>query len=82
MITHGAVAVDDSTIYIAGGFVGPHPGPQTDHVWKYDTVTRTWSAGPALPGARGAGALVRLGRELHFFGGTERDLIKIGRAHV
>ncbi len=73
-ITHGAVAVDGQTIYIAGGFIGRHPGPQTNHVWKYNVTTNTWSAGPNLPGARGAGALVRLGRELHFFGGTERDL--------
>ncbi|GGR06692.1 NPCBM/NEW2 domain-containing protein [Deinococcus ruber] len=73
-ITHGAVAVDGTTIYIAGGFVGTHPGPQTSHVWKYNTLTDTWSAGPPLPAARGAGAMVRLGRELHFFGGTERDL--------
>lgn len=74
-VTHGAVAVDGTIIYIAGGFVGPHPGPQTNHVWKYDTVARTWSLGPSLPEARGGGALVRQGRELHFFGGTERDLI-------
>ncbi|ULH17590.1 NPCBM/NEW2 domain-containing protein (plasmid) [Deinococcus sp. KNUC1210] len=73
-ITHGAVAVDGTAIYIAGGFIGTHPGPQTSHVWKYDTLTDTWSAAPPLPAARGAGAMVRLGRELHFFGGTERDL--------
>ncbi|UQN09750.1 NPCBM/NEW2 domain-containing protein [Deinococcus sp. QL22] len=73
-ITHGAVAVDGQTIYVAGGFVGNHPGPQTAHVWKYDVSTDTWSAGPNLPGARGGGALVRLGRTLHFFGGTERDV--------
>ncbi|WP_019009265.1 NPCBM/NEW2 domain-containing protein [Deinococcus aquatilis] len=73
-ITHGAVAVDGQTIYMAGGFVGTHPGPQTAHVWKYNVGTNTWSAGPNLPGARGAGALVKLDRTLHFFGGTERDL--------
>jgi hypothetical protein len=73
-ITHGAVAVDGQTIYVAGGFVGNHPGPQTAHVWKYNVGTNTWTAGPNLPGARGGGALVRLGRTLHFFGGTERDV--------
>ncbi|MFB9993280.1 NPCBM/NEW2 domain-containing protein [Deinococcus oregonensis] len=73
-ITHGAVAVDGQTVYIVGGFVGPHPGPQTAHVWKYNVATDTWSAGPNLPGARGAGAAVKLDRTLHFFGGTERDL--------
>lgn len=73
-LTHSAVAVDGQTIYLVGGFVGAHPGPQTAHVWKYDVGTNTWSAGPNLPGARGGGALVKLGRTLHFFGGTERDL--------
>ncbi|WP_019586564.1 NPCBM/NEW2 domain-containing protein [Deinococcus apachensis] len=73
-ITHGAVAVDGTTVYIAGGFIGNHPGPQTNHVWKYDTAAQTWSAGVPLPGARGGGAMVRLGRQLHFFGGVERDL--------
>ncbi|TDE86182.1 NPCBM/NEW2 domain-containing protein [Deinococcus sp. S9] len=72
-LTHGAVAVDGQTVYVAGGFVGDHPGPQTNHVWKYDTVRNTWSPAPSLPGARGGGALVRVGRELHFFGGTERE---------
>ncbi|WP_420593702.1 Kelch repeat-containing protein [Deinococcus sp.] len=73
-LTHAAVAEDGSTIYIAGGFIGNHPGPQTNHVWKYDTLTNTWSKGTPLPGARGGGALVRIGRILHFVGGVERDL--------
>ncbi|WP_420597535.1 NPCBM/NEW2 domain-containing protein [Deinococcus sp.] len=73
-LTHAAVAEDGSTIYIAGGFIGNHPGPQTNHVWKYDTMNNTWSAGTPLPGARGGGALVRIGRTLHFVGGVERDL--------
>ncbi|GBF06815.1 glycosyl hydrolase family protein [Deinococcus aerius] len=73
-VTHGAVAVDGTTVYIAGGFVGNHPGPQTDRVWKYNAATDAWSAGVPLPAARGGGALVRLGRELHFFGGVERNL--------
>jgi N-acetylneuraminic acid mutarotase len=73
-LTHAAVAADGTVIYVAGGFVGNHPGPQTNRVWKYDTARNIWSAGPPLPGARGGGALVRLGRNLHFFGGVERDL--------
>lgn len=73
-LTHAGVAVDDSFVYLAGGFVGNHPGPQTEHVWRYDVTQDTWQAMPNLPRALGAGALVRLGRELHFFGGTERSL--------
>ncbi|WP_051935670.1 NPCBM/NEW2 domain-containing protein [Deinococcus sp. YIM 77859] len=72
-LTHAGLAVDGQAIYLAGGFLGNHPGPQTDHVWKYDVASDTWSAMPPLPAARGGGALVRLGRELHFFGGTQRS---------
>ena len=73
LVTHAGVAVDGQSIYLAGGFLGNHPGPQTDHVWRYDVGSDTWSALPGLPVARGAGALVRLGRELHYFGGVDRD---------
>jgi N-acetylneuraminic acid mutarotase len=72
-ITHGGTAVDGHLIYIAGGFVGDHPGPHTDHVWIYDTLQDSWAAGPPLPDGRAGGALVRLGRTLHFFGGTQRQ---------
>lgn len=71
-ITHAAQAVDGETIYLIGGYVGDHPGPSTARVWKYNTRTNTWSAGPSLPAGRGAGAAVRLGRNLHFFGGATR----------
>ncbi len=74
VVTHAGVAVDGSNIYLAGGFVGDHPGPQTDHVWRYDSTADRWTALPPLPGARGAGALVRQGRDLHYFGGTERTV--------
>ncbi len=70
--THSGTAQDGDYFYIAGGFVGPHPGPITDHVWRYHIPTNTWSAFVPLPAARGAGMVVRLGRELHFFGGTVR----------
>ena len=72
-LTHAGVAADGQTVYVAGGFIGDHPGPQTDHVWKYDVQHDAWTPGPPLPAARGGGALVLLGGELHFFGGTERD---------
>ncbi|WP_052351645.1 NPCBM/NEW2 domain-containing protein [Deinococcus pimensis] len=72
-VTHAGTAVDGGVVWLAGGFVGDHPGPQTNHVWKYDTVRNTWSRGPDLPAARGGGALARVGRQLHFFGGTVRS---------
>jgi N-acetylneuraminic acid mutarotase len=72
-VTHAGVAVADGVIWIAGGFAGDNPGAASNDVWKYDTALRRWDPGPSLPGARGAGALVRLDRALHYFGGVLRD---------
>lgn len=72
-ITHSGAAVDGRYIYLAGGFVGDHPGPITEHAWRYDTQTDTWTPFVPLPAARGGGMLVRLDRELHFFGGNVRQ---------
>lgn len=68
-VTHITPAVDGASIWIAGGFVGDHPGPVTAEVWRYDTAANQWSPGPPLPEPRAAGGLVRLGRRLHYFGG-------------
>lgn len=72
-LTHAGQVADGNTIYIVGGYLGDSPGPSTDHVWKYDIVTNTWSPGPSLPALRGGGAAVRVGRSLHFIGGATRD---------
>ncbi len=77
-ISHcGQVADEDNpsdpVFWLAGGFLGDHPGPSTTEVWKYDINNNTWSAGPPLPDQRGGGALVKLGRELHYFGGVIRQ---------
>jgi N-acetylneuraminic acid mutarotase len=72
-ISHAGVAADGDTIWVVGGFLGDHPGPGTNHVWKYNTATNVWSQGPSLPAARGSGAAAILGRTLHFFGGTSAD---------
>lgn len=70
-ITHAGVAVDGKTIYLAGGYVGDEPNPGiTAKVFKYNVTTNTWSQGKSLPAPRGAGGIVRLGRQLHFFGGV------------
>jgi N-acetylneuraminic acid mutarotase len=71
--THLNPVVDGQTIWFAGGFVGDHPGPATNNVWKYSVPTNTWAAGPALPDARAAGTLIRCGRYLHYFGGFLTD---------
>ncbi|MBB5374990.1 N-acetylneuraminic acid mutarotase [Deinococcus metalli] len=72
-VTHAGTATDGPYLYVAGGFLGNHPGPTTNHVWRYDTRTDAWTALPPLPVAVGAGALVRVERTLHFFGGVLRD---------
>lgn len=72
-ISHAMPAVDGETVWIAGGFVGNHPGPATAQVWKYHVPSNTWEPGPALPEPRGGGALVRYGRTLHYFGGFMAD---------
>lgn len=66
--THASTAVDGTTIWVAGFFINDGISASRQ-VYKYDTVTDAWSRGPDLPGARGAGALVIVGRELHFWGG-------------
>lgn len=71
-LTHAAQVVDGSTIYVLGGYVGKHPGPATSHVWRYNTQTNTWAAGPSLPAARGGGGAALIGRALHFYGGATR----------
>lgn len=73
--THIQAAVDGQYVWIAGGFLGQHPGAPTDAVWRYDTVNDLWQAGPPLPGPRASAAFVRLGRNLHFISGlsTDRD---------
>src|SRR5262249_41900049 len=73
-ITHAGTAVDGQTIYLAGGFVGDGLSQVTNRVLRYHAATDSWSDAPPLPEARGAGALVRLGRQLHFFGGLDPTL--------
>jgi N-acetylneuraminic acid mutarotase len=73
-LTHMGVAVDGTDVYVAGGYPpnSTNTGQifATTGVWKYDTLTDVWSSMPALPAARGGGALVNLNGTLHFFGGS------------
>ncbi len=74
--THAGVAVEGSDIYLAGGYLNKPNCNRTEvattTVWRFNTDTRTWSDDlPPLPEPRGSGGLVRLGRTLHFFGGTD-----------
>jgi len=69
-ITHAAIVVDGATIWLLGGYLGDVPHLSTSHVWKYNTNTNTWSAGPSLPAPRAGGGAALLGRKLHFYGGA------------
>ena len=76
-ISHSGQVVDaddpsNMTFWLAGGFLGNDPGPSTTEVWKYSINNNTWSAGPPLPAPRGGGVLVKIGRELHYYGGSVR----------
>jgi N-acetylneuraminic acid mutarotase/fibronectin type 3 domain-containing protein len=68
-LTHAGQVIVGDTIWLIGGYVGDHPGPATNHVWKYNTTTNTWSAGPTLPKMRGAGGAGLIGNTIVFFGG-------------
>ncbi len=74
-ITHAQPARDGLQIWFAGGFEGPHPGRTIPDVWRYDLEVDEWQPGPSLPQATAGGALVRVGRDLHYIGGflSDRD---------
>lgn len=72
-LSHVQAAADGRYVWLAGGFMGRHPGKPTKQVWRYDTVADTWTSGPSLPSARAGGALVRKERTLHYFGGLSGD---------
>gem|GEM_PF-868368 len=70
---HIQAAVDGQYIWLVGGFMGPHPGPTTDAVWRYDTVNDLWTPGPDLPQQRASGATAVVGRILHYMSGVASD---------
>lgn len=75
-VTHAGVAVEGSNVWLVGGLLGNYSGgdnPPTNQTWRYDTLTDTWSAGPPLPAASGAGGVAIVGRRLHYFGGFAPD---------
>jgi N-acetylneuraminic acid mutarotase len=72
--THVGSAVVGNKIWFAGGYVSNGSGGQifgTDVVRIYDTTNDSWTSVLNLPANRSAGALVRVGRKLHFFGGLD-----------
>ena len=81
VVTHAGQAVDGNFIYLAGGFVGDHPGLGSTSVWRYDTRNDSWTRMPSLPAPRGGGAMAIVKRELHFFGGlTQAQFATVNQA--
>jgi|GEM_PF-1920622 len=74
-VSHAIAIVDAQTdsMWLAGGFVGNHPGVATDHVWRYDIALDTWSPAPSLPQFRAGGAMIQIQRTLHYIGGVGID---------
>lgn len=72
--SHIGTTVIGNSIYFAGGYPARSTTGQTfatNRVFRYDTLTDAYADLPSLPSSRGGGALVALGRELHFFGGSD-----------
>jgi hypothetical protein len=73
-VHHAAAAGDGTRLWVAGGYVGTGGSQRpTAAVWMIDSVNGRWTAGPALPSPRGAGALAWDGRRLLFAGGVGPD---------
>ncbi len=72
-LTHFNPVLLGDTLWIAGGFVGDHPGPPTTAVWQYLIPDDRWVAGPPLPEPRGSGLLINRGDTLHYIGGWASD---------
>ncbi len=79
-LTHIGAATDGRYIYAAGGYVSNYAtGWQTfatQDVWRFDTITNEWTAFVRLPAPRSAGALLIIGRELHYVDGN--DINRVG----
>ncbi|CAN5559352.1 hypothetical protein BH18VER1_BH18VER1_02430 [soil metagenome] len=76
-LSHAGVAEDGGKIYFAGGYPARAGGIgqnfSTRAVWKYDTSTNAYASMPPLPAARAGGVLVRVGRIMPYFGGSDRN---------
>lgn len=59
--------------WIAGGFIGQHPGKASNQSWRYSILDHSWQEGPPLPTPRASGALVGVENTLHYIGGLKAD---------
>ena len=82
--THSALAADPANhaIYFLGGLFGSYPGTPTNKVWKFDTITKTWTDLPAMPENHSSGAAAFVNNELHYIGGVMDDRVTNTGRHI
>jgi N-acetylneuraminic acid mutarotase len=72
-LTHMALALDDDTVYMAGGNIGAFgnysAGVATSAVVSYDLTTGVWSTFASLPTSVTSGGMVCINNELIYYGG-------------
>lgn len=76
-VNHAGVATDGQYVYFAGGYVANEEGDGAEYgsrsVFRYDIAADSYIELSPLPLNRAAGALVLVGRTLHYFGGTNKE---------
>lgn len=73
-LTHTTAVVIGSQIWFVGGYTGTQPsGGGHNRVHIYNTLNNTWSRGPNLPVAHGAGGAAVIGNTLYYIAGTSAD---------
>jgi N-acetylneuraminic acid mutarotase len=83
--THSSVAADPANhaFYFVGGLYGDFPSTPTDRVFKFNTITKTWSEPlPKLPIMYHSGGAAIVNGMLHFFGGSEKDRVTDTGRHL
>ena len=68
-----ATVVGDRHLWLAGGYVGQHPGTGIAESYRYDVSRDVWEEGPPLPAIRASGGLACIDGRLHYFGGLDAD---------
>jgi N-acetylneuraminic acid mutarotase len=77
-LSHYGICLVDDKVWFVGGRLAPNKA-LTEQVWLYDLAKDTWDLGPNLPLKLASGALLKLGRKLHFFAGGTHSIFSITR---
>ncbi len=71
-LTHAPTVISGTQALMIGGYLGNNPGGSNAAVWRYDSTTNTWHAGPSLPDDRGGQGAAIVDGKLHVYGGATR----------